>query len=221
MNSCINLLENLRLLQFLLLDEICSYLQAGQFKVSSYDKDSIIHIDGEKCNRIEIVISGTVGLLRIDESGDTLMMSECSHNDILGGNTIFAKNPYYIMNIIALSKTQLLEINKETLFYLLCNNSNFLLTYLESISNHAMLLEEKIKKHYNKKLRDRILMFLIDECKKQGTNCIKLPMTKKSLAERIGVQRTSLSRELANMKKDGLISYNTDYITLFDQSMLE
>ena len=39
-------------------------------------------------------------------------------------------------------------------------------------------------------------------------------MTKKALAERIGVQRTSLSRELAKMRADGLIKYDAESIEI-------
>jgi len=41
-------------------------------------------------------------------------------------------------------------------------------------------------------------------------------MTKKELAERLGIQRTSLSRELNKMKKDGLIDYDAHSITICD-----
>jgi DNA-binding transcriptional regulator LsrR (DeoR family) len=39
-------------------------------------------------------------------------------------------------------------------------------------------------------------------------------MTKKALADKIGVQRTSLSRELSKMKKDGLIECDSESITI-------
>jgi CRP-like cAMP-binding protein len=52
------------------------------------------------------------------------------------------------------------------------------------------------------------------ECKIQNSNRIQLGITKKALAERIGVQRTSLSRELAKMKADGLIDFDDKTITL-------
>ena len=56
--------------------------------------------------------------------------------------------------------------------------------------------------------------YLNYESKKQNSNHIKLNITKKALAEKIGVQRTSLSRELAKMRKDGLIQFDSDTITL-------
>ena len=39
-------------------------------------------------------------------------------------------------------------------------------------------------------------------------------MTKKVLADKIGVQRTSLSRELSKMKNDGLIDFDSESITI-------
>ena len=41
-----------------------------------------------------------------------------------------------------------------------------------------------------------------------------LTVSKKSLAEIIGVQRTSLSRKLQKMKRDGLIEYDTKSISI-------
>ena len=48
----------------------------------------------------------------------------------------------------------------------------------------------------------------------QGSNRIQLPVTKKELAEQIGVQRTSLSRELQKMRNEGLLAYDSRTIQL-------
>jgi CRP/FNR family transcriptional regulator, dissimilatory nitrate respiration regulator len=61
------------------------------------------------------------------------------------------------------------------------------------------------------------MSYLDYERKMQNSNLIKLSITKKALAEKIGVQRTSLSRELAKMKKDGLILFDKNSITILKQ----
>ena len=72
--------------------------------------------------------------------------------------------------------------------------------------------------HYvNRTIRESIISYLNFEAKKQNSSIIKLSMTKKALAERIGVQRTSLSRELAKMREDGLIEFNSVSITLLNK----
>ncbi|MGI6595070.1 MAG: helix-turn-helix domain-containing protein [Christensenellales bacterium] len=56
--------------------------------------------------------------------------------------------------------------------------------------------------------------FLTHESKEQKNKTIKLNTTKKRLSEIIGVQRTSLSRELTKMRKDNLINFTKDTITI-------
>ncbi|MDD2432004.1 MAG: helix-turn-helix domain-containing protein, partial [Firmicutes bacterium] len=86
--------------------------------------------------------------------------------------------------------------------------------YLEFVSDRSFILGDKIRYSVNRTIREKLLMYLELESKKQKTNHIILPMTKKQLAERIGVQRTSLSRELAKMAKDGLVEVGANSITL-------
>jgi len=65
-----------------------------------------------------------------------------------------------------------------------------------------------------------IIEFLLYEYHVQKSTTIKLNMTKKELAEKIGVQRPSLSRELNKMRKDGLIIYDPKQITITDVDLL-
>jgi CRP/FNR family transcriptional regulator, dissimilatory nitrate respiration regulator len=127
---------------------------------------------------------------------------------------MFSKNPYYPMTVTAKDATLILEINKTRLFQLFSDNHDFLKSYLEYVSDHTVILGDRIKHYVNRTIRESIISYLDCESKKQNSNIIKLNMTKKALAERIGVQRTSLSRELAKMREDGLIEYTPVSISL-------
>jgi CRP-like cAMP-binding protein len=214
MTQGIDLIRSAALIKFLSDEYILANLKNGKFKIVSYKKNCVIHFDGELCSKLEIILSGKVVVDRIDESGNLLTISEFYKDDILGGNLLFSKNPYYPMTVLTQLPTDILEIDREVLFELLCNNPVFLRTYLELISDRAFILGDKIKHYINKTIRERIINYLSYESKKQNSNHIKLNITKKALAERIGVQRTSLSRELAKMRKDGLIIYDRDSIVI-------
>lgn len=214
MTKNINLIRNTALIKSLSDEDILTNVKNGKFKVTSYKKSSVVHFDGETCIKLEIILSGKVVVDRIDESGNLLTISAFYKDDILGGNLLFSKSPYYPMTVSTQLPTDILEIDKEALFELFCNNPSFLRTYLELTSDRAFILGDKIKHYINKTIRESIMNYLNYESKKQNSNHIKLNITKKALAERIGVQRTSLSRELAKMRKDGLILFDTDSITL-------
>ena len=214
MTKNINLIRSTTLIKSLSGEDILTNLKSGKFKVTSYKKSSVVHFDGERCSKLEIILSGKVVVDRIGESGNLLTISEFYNDDILGGNLLFSKYPYYPMTVLTQLPTDILEIDRATLFELFCNNPIFLRTYLELTSDRAFILGNKIKHYINKTIRESIMNYLNYESKIQNSNRIKLNTTKKSLAEKIGVQRTSLSRELAKMRDDGLILFDTDSITL-------
>ncbi|MGX8678041.1 MAG: Crp/Fnr family transcriptional regulator [Sphaerochaetaceae bacterium] len=215
----LELIRQIDLIKSIKPQEIDLYLTEGSCKITQYGKNDIVHFVGEVCSKLEIILSGKVVIERIDESGNLMTISEFFNGDVLGGNLMFSKNPYYPMTVTAKEATLILEINKDRLFSLFSDNHEFLKSYLEHVSDHTVILGDRIKHYVNRTIRESIISYLDYECKKQNSNIIKLSMTKKALAERIGVQRTSLSRELAKMREDGLIEFTPVSISLLHKSI--
>lgn len=217
MRKYLELIQQTDLIKSLKHQEIESYLTEGSCKTTRYGKNNIVHFVGEVSSKLEIILAGKVVIERIDESGNLMTIAEFLSGDVLGGNLMFSKNPYYPMTVTAKEATLILEINKDRLFQLFSDNHEFLRSYLEYVSDHTVILGDRIKHYVNRTIRESIISYLNYECKKQNSTTIKLSMTKKALAERIGVQRTSLSRELAKMREDGLIEFSPISIILSDK----
>lgn len=194
--------------------ELDELLERGILQIKSYDKGNIIHLEGEPCTKFELILEGTVVIERIDAAGNLLTISEMKKGEILGGNLLFSETPYYPMTITSRSSARLLGIEKEGLFSLFFSHPSFLRSYLELTSANANILGDTLRYHIHTSLRERIRHFLEEERRRQHSSQIVLPMTKKKLAEKLGVQRTSLSRELSKMKQDGLIDFDRRTITL-------
>ncbi len=73
------------------------------------------------------------------------------------------------------------EINKTRLFELFSDNHDFLKSYLEYVSDHTVILGDRIKHYVNRTIRESIISYLDYERKKQNSNIIKLSMTKKGV----------------------------------------
>jgi len=198
-------------------EEIELFLSEGSFKTTEYGKKNIVHFVGEVCSKLEIILSGKVVIERIDESGNLMTIAEFFSGDVLGGNLMFSKNPHYPMTVTTKQPTVILEINKARLFQLFSDNHDFLKSYLEYVSDHTVILGDRIKHYVNRTIRESIMSYLDYELKKQNGNIVKLSITKKALAEKIGVQRTSLSRELAKMRDEGLIKFDSEYIEILKE----
>lgn len=220
MNKYMPLIQNSPLISTLGNDEIEAHLKNGRFQIKSYAKDSIIHLEGESCKKSEIILRGRIHVDRIDQYGNLLNVTALYRGDLLGSNLLFSNHPFYPMTITAQEDTVILEMEKELLIDLCYNNKNFLVKYLELISANAFHLGRTIKHNVNRSIRQRMISFLKHEYQRQSSLHIRLDISKKALAEKFGVQRTSLSRELKKMKEEGFIDFDHRSIRILDKKIL-
>jgi CRP-like cAMP-binding protein len=163
---------------------------------------------------MDIVLKGRVAVQKIDEEGSILKINVFSGGSILGANLLFSSRNFYPLTVIAESQAILLHISKELILELSQTNVHFMTGLMAVISDRTLLLTDKIDAISLKTIRQKILDFLRYEYSLQKSDVLKMTLSKRDLAERFGVQRTSLSRELNKMRKDGLLEYNTRTITL-------
>lgn len=193
-------------------EEAEQLINGHNHKLSKYKKNSVIYFQNEKCSTLDLVLSGSVVVQSISEDGNVLTVSDFAKGELIGLNLLFSQRSFYPMTITAKSNTAILHLKKEIILDLSMRNKDFLVTLLQYLSDRSVFLTDKIKLISGKSIRQLILDFVAFECHVQESNRIKLTMTKKELAERFGIQRTSLSRELQKMRKEGLIDYGKDWI---------
>lgn len=195
-------------------EELSSVFGSFRYRISQYDKGQIMHLQNEHCNTMDIILDGRASVQNIDESGRALTISVFLGGDILGANLIFSHRNSYPMTVVAESKTVVLHMYRELILELCKNNAVFMVGLMTAISDRTLVLTDKINAISLKTIRQCVIDYLKYECYLQKSNTIALGISKKDFADRLGVQRTSLSRELNKMRKDGLIEYNARTITL-------
>ncbi|MDD3712802.1 MAG: Crp/Fnr family transcriptional regulator [Candidatus Izemoplasmatales bacterium] len=206
----INLLEcNL----FKGLDEKDYDLIAKSSIITHYKQGDIIHFEEDVCEAIELIISGNVKAEQVDLDGNVLVVREFKPGSYIGTNAIYSTINQYMLHIVASEDSSLYRIPKYTVETLL-KNERFRLRFLTLISDNTMHFGKHIKLSYRQTLRQKIINFLKEQQLIQKSNIIRLNTSKTNLAMIFGVERTSLSRELQKMKKDGFIVFNRSTITI-------
>lgn len=196
-------------------DEIKAALNNCDLIIKHFDKGQWLHLEGDKCLYLEILLTGDIASLQIDECGNELIINTFQSNEIIAGNILFGTSPKYPLFFVAETNGELLQINKSFLFELFIRKPNILRQFLLLISDHAISLVNKIKLAKRKSLRNYIMEYLYTQSLFQNSTTITLPLSKTELASRFGVQRTSVSREFSKMEKDGLIKlYNNKTIEI-------
>lgn len=199
---------------------VTDYMANGYFIKKTYEKNELIHLEDEICDQIEIVCDGQIAVERIDESGRLLTVNVFTRNMLVGANLIFSSTNHYPMTITSRTKSHAIVIKKELLFQLCNQYPNFLLQFIQIISDLSVTIGTKVKQRVSRTIKESIISFLRKQYSLQNSNRIILPTSKKDLAERMGVSRTSFSRELQKMKNQGLIDFDKNSVTILDDSIL-
>ncbi|AJD30097.1 Crp/Fnr family transcriptional regulator [Clostridium sporogenes] len=216
----IEILQHVDLFKGLTSENIEDLLIIDSYYIKEYKKNSVIYFQNEKCITLDIVLKGVVSIEGIDDKGNYVAISDFSTGNLIGGNLVFSHKNFYPMIVLARTDVTILHLKRDLVLKLCQNNYNFLINFLASLSDKTLILADRIKTLSFKSLRKSIIDFLIYESYSQKSTKIKLRLTKKSLAEKFGVQRTSLSRELNKMREDGLIDYDAYSITIIDKDLL-
>ena len=76
------------------------------------------------------------------------------------------------------------------------------------VSRRNVALTEKIEITSKSSLREKILAYLSLEAQKAGSLQLTVPLSRSEMADYLCTNRSALSRELTNMKKDGILDYD-------------
>lgn len=178
-----------------------------------YIANTTIHSQGETCSTIDIILQGSISAYSLSPNGAEKTIFEFTKESIIGTNLLFGKNNLYPMHIYCKKDCKLLHISKSAVEELL-HNYTFTLHFIHSISNNSQEMNRKISIYAQKTLRENLYDYFIIQSIQQSSNTFELPITKKTLAEFLGVQRPSLFRELKKMKDEKIIDISKNLITI-------
>lgn len=212
----INKISKINLFKSISTDDLMSFFKENLYIIETHKKNEVIYFQNEICNTMDILLNGNVVVQNIDEEGNTLTVAEFRPYDTLGENLMFSNRSAYPMNIISKTDVVLLKMKKELILELCHYDKEFLLKFLSSLSDKTIVLTDKINSISMKSIRQIIIDFLANEYIHQNSKVITLNTSKKELAEKFGIQRPSLSRELRKMRDEGLIEFDAKTITIVD-----
>lgn len=191
-------------------------LKAGRIYKTSYLPESQVHKKADTCTSFDYVLSGTVQAAHLSPNGSITTVSNFGKDSFIGANFLFGKENSYILDIICKKKAVLLHIEKAAVLEFL-HDYNFTLIYVKSISSNAQIINQKLGMLSQKSLRTNLINFLQQEATRQASPEIVLEISKKDLADYLGVKRQSLFREFKNLKEEKLITSNSKKIVLSEK----
>jgi CRP-like cAMP-binding protein len=200
-------------------DEISRILDETPKQIRKFKAGSVIAQSGEPVKSLLTVIEGTVKGEMVDYSGRVIKIEDIPAPGALASAFLFGKRNLYPVNVIAVSDTEILIIEKEDFLKLLLKDRRLLVNFLDLVSNRSQFLSEKIKFLNFKTIKGKLAQFILQRA---GNTLLSfsLEMTQAEIADFFGVARPSVARALGEMEEEGLIKAQGKQITILDKQKL-
>lgn len=191
-----------------------------KIKETHFRKGEILAFQEEVCNRLILLLSGSVKGEMTDPSGKVVKVEDIYAPNPLAILFLFGQENRFPVQATAREDTTALVIPKQSVLKMLSMNETLLKNYLDISANFAGRLSKKLHFMSFRTIRQKLAMYILNISKLSDSDVIELDKTKTALAEYFGVSRQSLEREFTNMQNDGLIETDKKKIYIKDRNSL-
>ena len=206
-------------------DELLSLLEENNTEIKKYEKGSFVFEEGDVPDRLYVLIYGLVEVSKLTFSGKKILITTIENpGDMFAEVYMFMGKSKYDMSAQTGEESLILSISSE-FFENISYNTNALAAekirknLLSIFAMKAYNLSGKVRLLGCGSIREKISLYLIENQTPSG-EIAKNP-SREELADYLNVTRPSLSRELGNMEKEGIIRLDGRKIVIVSQEKLE
>jgi cAMP-binding proteins - catabolite gene activator and regulatory subunit of cAMP-dependent protein kinases len=197
-------------------EELCDHKEEQFFR-----KGEIINHEGEKISNFKYLKSGLVKLYRRTPSGDEQVITITRPFEFVSNMSIFSEERYQY-SVSALEDSVVCMVNLDFIKELFLKNGGFAMGLLTKISRINDKIISQTLDIRQKNLIGRVafvLLYFTNEIYK--SRVFDLPVSRKEIADYIGMSTANVIRTLSDFKKEGIIRVFGKTIEVVDVGKLE
>ena len=186
-----------------------------------YKKGEIIHHEGDKITYFKYLKSGLVKLFRKTPSGEEQVITITKPFEFVSNMSIFSEEKYKY-SVSAVEDSVICAINLSFIKDLLVKNGAFAIGLLSKVAKVNEKIITQTLDIRQKNLIGRvayILLYFTNEI--YNSQVFDLPVSRKEIADYIGMSTANVIRTLSDFKKERIIRVFGKTIEVIDKSRLE
>ena len=201
-------------------ERVRQILDAVHIKESVFQKGEILAMQDEPCDRLIILLKGSVAAQMEDPGGKIIKVEDIYAPNPLAILFLFGENNRFPVQATAKEEVGALVIPKQSVLKMLSMDEQLLKNYLDISAIYASRLSQKLHFMTFRTIRQKLALYFLKLAKQQGDTLL-LDRTQEALAEYFGVTRPALARELKRMQDDQLISMHKKEIIIHNRATLQ
>lgn len=187
-------------------------------KTVNVSKGNPVFLEGDPARFVGVVLFGTVQVIREDYYGKRSVLAVLQPGELFAEAFSCAGLKTMPVSVIALTDSEVLLLDCRRLFTSCSNSCHFhsllMKNLLQEMAQKNLALTQKIRYMSQKTTKEKLMAYLLDQAKQQGSTEFVIPHNRQSLADYLGVERSAMSAEISKLKKFGQIDTHGSWFCL-------
>ncbi|MFV0499874.1 MAG: Crp/Fnr family transcriptional regulator [Bacilli bacterium] len=201
-------------------DDVNSLFLIGNSYIKKYEKNEIILREGDSNTNIYFILEGMLSIYQSDIDGNPFLKSKQSPPDAFA--YIFALTKHASnCTVFANSSATILVVNLDTIMH---SNSSTVIKFknnlIISLANATYNTSSHLSILSLKSLRYKIFNYLA-KFNYISSTYFTIPLNREEMAQYLGVNRTSLSKELIALKAEKILDYHKNKFIILNIDYFE
>mgnify|MGYP002520986206 CR=1 FL=1 len=216
-NDCIfEKLLNLPLFQGITKDTLSTLVEKFPFHFLKYNIGETIIKAGEKCTHIRFVVSGSVSITISSPQTKVVLRQILDSPEVIAPDYLFGRSTDYPCMVKAANTCGVLQIKKTDYIAMLQSERVLLFNILNYLSRNSQNRLWTFTSKAGGKFTIRLALMIFELTTRKSRE-INLTFKQKDLCALLGVRRTTLIMSLEELKRNKIISYSQNGITVLDR----
>lgn len=187
-------------------------------KTVNVPKGTPVFLEGDPARFVGVVLSGTLQVIREDYYGNRSVMTVLQPGELFAEVFSCAGFETMPVSVIALTDSKVLLLDCGRVFASCSNSCHFhsrlMKNLLQGMAQKNLALAQKIRYMSQKTTKEKLMAYLLDQAKQQGSREFVIPYNRQSLADYLGVERSAMSAEISKLQKSGQLDTRGSWFRL-------
>ena len=192
-------------------EDIASLLSCLGARKKEYKKDEYILREGEHISDIFILVEGKIHIQKDDYWGNRSILSVISVGEMFGEGYAAPESGALLNDVVAVEDSSVIFFDVKRILTTCssaCRFHNMIVQNMFfAISDKNRKLVQKLGHMSGRTTRAKLISYLSEEAKRQGSSAFTVPFNRQQLADYLCVDRSAMSNELCKMRDEGMIKF--------------